>query len=517
VGAERLPVAFGVALLVAAAAGAQTLPPRLYAVVAGANRGAAEDGPLRYARDDATRVAETLVEVGGVGRDDLVTLHEPTAEGLRGALIGMNDRIRREAPGRGALVVYYSGHADAEALHLGSGRLPSTELEGLVRGSSASFRVLVVDACRSGALTAVKGASPAPSFEVGPAGLASEGFVVLTAAAAGEDAQESDRLRSSFFTHHFLSGLRGAADDDGDRNVTLDEVYGYVFRETVRSSSATLAGTQHPTFRYDLRGRGDVVLARLGGADTAWLELPTGTSWLVFDGAGRVMGELGRDGARRTLALPPGRYAVRGRQPASLLDGTVQVVAGRTTRVAEASLTRSEYARLVRKGGDDDAPPIQHAVRAGWSGHGAWLPGTSACSGAFASWVVTQPSYALVPRGHACEGRWSNEAIAAVQSERAVELQAVATFDLPARLSLEVGGFLGGLWVDQRFDAVRATAGGRTFSPTGGLTAGVSMQLPRGLVLAAEAEGRSAVVRSFDGALAVPLVLGGRVGAGLEF
>lgn len=41
------------------------------------------------------------------------------------------------------LFVYYSGHADAEDLHLGESRLAVAEIAQLVRGSAADFRLLV--------------------------------------------------------------------------------------------------------------------------------------------------------------------------------------------------------------------------------------------------------------------------------------------------------------------------------------------------------------------------------------
>lgn len=142
--------------------------------------------------------------------------------------------------------------------------------------------MLVLDACRSGVLTATKGAKPAQEFTLPAATVASDsqtqGYVVLTAAAAGEDAQESELLRGSFFTHHFVSGLLGAADVDEDLQVTLEEAYRYAFQNTVRASSSTIVGTQHPTFRYDVRGRGDVTLASLAGARSRQgvLRFPTG-------------------------------------------------------------------------------------------------------------------------------------------------------------------------------------------------------------------------------------------------
>lgn len=509
-----------VASLLPALAIAAEPTTQLYAVIAGANRGASGEVPLKYASEDATRVAQVLVEVGGFRRENVTMISEPTAEALRGAIINTNDRIRREAAGRGVLLVYYSGHADAQALHLGADRLAANEVEGLVSGSAASFRVLIVDACRSGALTSVKGATAAPEFAIPTASLPGEGFVVLTAAAAGEDAQEADHLGGSFFTHHFLSGLRGAADDDGDRQVTLDEVYGYVFRETVRSSSATLAGTQHPTFRYDLRGKGDVVLARLDGARTAWLELPTGASYLVFNAMGRVMAEVGREATRRTIALPPGRYTVRGRAASAVLDGAVSVDAGQTTKVEERALERTEYARLVRKGGiDGEGARTQRGARLSYAGHGAWLDGTSGCHGMEVAWLAARSQFTLVPRARACTGRWSNEAVQATQDEAGAELQAFASFDLPGGAAFELGGFLGGLWVRQQLEAngLRSTRQGETFSPTAGLTAGVSVQLPHGIIAGAEFEGRTAVVRDAERELVMPLVLGWRVGVGKYF
>ncbi len=69
-----------------------------------------------------------------------------------------------------------------------------------MRGSPASVRILIIDACRSGAITRVKGGRPAPPIAVFGDAPSSEGVIVLTASTAGEDAQESDQLSGSFFT-----------------------------------------------------------------------------------------------------------------------------------------------------------------------------------------------------------------------------------------------------------------------------------------------------------------------------
>ena len=120
-----------------------------YAVLIGNNLGATGEQPLRYAEEDARRVYDVVTELGGFRPENLVLLRGEDAGTARRALIALNERIRAAASQRGAqamLLVYYSGHADAQALHLGDSALELGELEGLVRGSAATFRLLVLGA-----------------------------------------------------------------------------------------------------------------------------------------------------------------------------------------------------------------------------------------------------------------------------------------------------------------------------------------------------------------------------------
>src|SRR5581483_265065 len=134
------------------------------------------------------------------------------------------------------------------------------ELRALVQSSSANLRLLIVDACRSGTVTRVKGVTPAAEFAIKLEDqVESQGVAILSSSAADETSQEADRLRASFFSHHLVNALRGAADQNGDGRVTLGEAYAYTYLETLRSSGQTLA-LQHPTYSYDVKGRGDVVL-----------------------------------------------------------------------------------------------------------------------------------------------------------------------------------------------------------------------------------------------------------------
>src|SRR4029077_15943935 len=121
---------------------------------------------LRYAESDARRVATVLRAVGGFFPEDITLLPAVGADDVRRALIALNARLRQTGGNRSMLFVFYSGHADADALHLRGTRLGVQELRDLVAGSPADARVLVVDSCRSGALTRVKGGRPTQPFQV---------------------------------------------------------------------------------------------------------------------------------------------------------------------------------------------------------------------------------------------------------------------------------------------------------------------------------------------------------------
>lgn len=88
--------------------------------------------------------------------------------------------------------------------------------------------------------------------------LATSGEAVLTSSAAHEQALESREIRASFFSHHFVSGLRGATGSSGDGRVTIGEAYRYAFVNTLLATSNTLTGPQdeQQLVRVDVPGIG---------------------------------------------------------------------------------------------------------------------------------------------------------------------------------------------------------------------------------------------------------------------
>ena len=349
----RIVVLAGIGL-VGARAGAE---PNRFAVLIGNNRGDADEVVLHYAESDAARVGSVLRTLGGFQPENVISLVDLRASEVRRALIAINARVR-QLGGDSLMLVYYSGHADAGALHLDGSHLGVDELRDLVTGSSATARVLVLDACRSGAMTRVKGGTPAAAFDIDlsfPIG--ASGVAMLSSSAAGESSQESDALGASFFTHAFVSALLGAGDTNRDGAVTLGEAFAYAKERTLATTSRTLAGPQHPTFRLDLGGREDLILTRPGAEhrDVGTLAFARPGVYSVHKGStdGPVVAEIAASDGGARVALEPGRYFVTRREIDYLEQGRFDVVAQKLTLVEPKGMARIDYARVVRKGGTE--------------------------------------------------------------------------------------------------------------------------------------------------------------------
>jgi hypothetical protein len=480
----RWIASLAILLVVVAWASGASAAVRRYALIMGNNRGDASDAQLRYAESDAQRIYDALKDLGSFEPGDMVLLQGEQAERAQSTLIGLNDRIRQTIAGgsEALLFVYYSGHGGADALHMSATHLDFSRLEQLVRGSAATFRVLVVDSCRSGALTRVKGGHAAPPFDIQvDEHLSEQGLVLLTSSAANEDAQESDELRGSFFTHYFVSALLGAADDDGDGRVTLEEAYRYAYEATLRSSSATWAGMQHPTFRYELQGAGKLPLTELpvAGQRRAMLMFPAGRAYLVMERSdqGAVVGEVSEAARARHLSVRAGRYFIRGRAADALLEGEIDAPEGAAVEVSDDRLHRIAYARLVRKG--KGVRSAAQGVEAGYVLHTPLMNGSGLCQGAFAGYVLHLEQLSVGARALACHGSFANQFIDASTNEVGGEIRAAHTWDLPV-VGIDLGLALGGWLLHQSFTTTGLAPARSTPAGSLALTLGLHADLGAG-------------------------------------
>ncbi len=297
-------------------AGAAPAPrPGALALVVGSNRGGPGQRDLRFAHEDARRMVEVLTQVGGFQRDQVELVLEPRRRGLEQAFDRAARRLRELSARSGEptlFLFYYSGHARAHALSVGAEELPLAEVRRKLTGLPSTALVAILDACQAGAISGIKGATPAADFSYNTVNdLNTAGVAVMASSSASELSQEAESLRSSYFTHHLVVGLRGAADSDGDGGVTLSEAYRYAYHRTLVSTARTAVGKQHVTLETRLRGKGEMTLtypARSGST----LELPRALAGPVLvhrQADETVVAELSKAAGRPLrLALPPGAY-----------------------------------------------------------------------------------------------------------------------------------------------------------------------------------------------------------------
>ena len=325
-----------------------------YALVIGANQGNVSDAPLRYATTDAAQMAQVLQKFGGFEPGDVAVLRNPTADQVRAAFNSV--RLSGGERANSLFLVYYSGHADALNMHLNGSTLAWDEFVRLTNGTAATTRLMLVDACRSGELTQVKGAARDTPFALPQGGPAlPRGIAIVTSASAGENAQESNLLHGSFFTHHFIAALRGAGDQNGDGHVTLNEAYDYSALQTVSDTANTLVGVQHATYRYHLSGRLDLPLTSPGYMGDL-VSVHIGASGTYFFHRERRDGPLALEmaipaGMNRAVWLPAGTYYVQRRTPGAVYTGTLELQENHPTALDDTQLQRNEYTRLASKGG----------------------------------------------------------------------------------------------------------------------------------------------------------------------
>lgn len=480
-----------------------------FAVLIGNNQGVAADAPLRYAEDDATRMYDVLRQLGDFPAHQTILLRGRSVDEVREALLAINERIRelREEPGAQAvLVVYYSGHADSAALRLAGGRLDLQELRRHARGSAADFRLVVVDACRSGALTRVKGSRRAAPFSLledgsraNPPPLPGSGFAFLTATSAHEDAQESDELKGAFFTHALVSGLLGAADADGDGAVVLDEAYRYAYESTLRATSRTFAGTQHPTFHYQIRGRGRLSLTRPAAhrRGRATVELPGGYGYLFMRGDenGPVVAELEAGSQNRRMSLSPGPYFVRARGPDVFYEGAFIAGPGSLRLIAPEDLRRIDYARLVRKGAVERQ--LAHGPEVGLHVRSPLPNESTACIGGFIGYALELSRFSVRARVGTCRSSLRADGVRAEVAAHDVELSVRHAWDL-GRVTWDLGAGLGMSLLEQAFSG-RVNAPDQLASApfaTAGLTA--RLHLPAGFHVALTVDAQAHLLRVID-------------------
>jgi hypothetical protein len=221
---------------------------------------------LQYADDDARLVYDFLLSPRGGGfapeKTRLLLNADATNQALRDALFV----FLRQAKKEDLVLIYFSGHGASEPgrpdlVYLlthdaDPDRLPSTafamdDVSTALNRYVSSERVLIVaDACHSGAILglptmrSLDDESALLNRYLQELSKSAPGRAVFTASEAREQSREGEQWGGGHgvFTYHFVEGLRGKADRDGNGIVTLGEAIEYT-RNRVQEDTQS---RQHP-------------------------------------------------------------------------------------------------------------------------------------------------------------------------------------------------------------------------------------------------------------------------------
>lgn len=169
-------------------------------------------------------------------------------------------------------LLYFTGHGlkdDDGRLHLAMANtrrdgllftaLSAEQIDRAMEGCASRQKVLILDCCYSGAFPAGR-ISKADTAVHALERFQGRGRTVLTASDATQYSFEGNQAHGqavqSVFTRYLVQGLRdGSADLDGDGDITLDELYGYVHDRVVDEMPQ-----QRPKKQDNVEGR--IVIAR---------------------------------------------------------------------------------------------------------------------------------------------------------------------------------------------------------------------------------------------------------------
>ncbi len=259
--------------------------------------------------------------------------------------------VRRE------LVFYYSGHSDEEGLLLGDERISYQELRAFIHEAPADLSLAILDSCESGAFTRHKGGARRAPFLL-DASIDTHGHAFLTSSAANEVAQESDRIAASFFTYYLVSGLRGAADSNRDRRVTLQEAFQFAAQETLARTERTQGGPQHAAYEFDLTGTGDMVVTDVRTTQAGLVLAPELSGRIsVREAGGALIAELRKPaGSSVELGLEAGSYVVAVESGGAVKEAQLTLAAGEHLALAGAAFHPGAPLEVAVARGDNDAP-----------------------------------------------------------------------------------------------------------------------------------------------------------------
>lgn len=150
------------------------------------------------------------------------------------------------------IIFFYSGHGMPGAICGYDRAISYNDIINLLSESEASEKICFVDACHAG--TMAKNATD-DSWTKNVKGAKDQAFIV--SCRSDEYSVESSILGAGYFTQALLKGLRGKSDKDNNRQITILELFKYIYGDVLKRSKEL----QHPQLIAPI-SMYDVVIAK---------------------------------------------------------------------------------------------------------------------------------------------------------------------------------------------------------------------------------------------------------------
>lgn len=212
--------------------------------------------------DDVSAVHGLLSPDYAVAR--LLTDSSPAGNPTRSQILGALSSMSQNAGEDDLLVFYFSGHgmakdgesyllpSDASLSALKHTAIAMRDVHELMEQSQARAKVLILDACHSGASLG-KAASTMTSAFMQRVFNNAEGMAVLASCKQGQLSWEWREERRSVFTYYLLQALEGQADLEKKGFVTISDVHRYL-TDRIKIWAAARGIAQTPTLQYTVAG-----------------------------------------------------------------------------------------------------------------------------------------------------------------------------------------------------------------------------------------------------------------------
>ncbi len=199
---------------------------KIYAVVVGIEKYDGTVKNLISSVSDAKKVYRYL-KSNKQNKVVLLTDKQATKQNILYAM----KKVYRLAKANDMILFYFSGHGSKGMfcptnVRFGKNGLLYTEVSKAFKLSKAKNKLCIADACFSGGI--VKKRQSAHSIIQGKN---KENIVIFASSRENEMSIESFLANGGIFTSFFLKGMRGNADFNKDRKVSLFELYAYVRRK----------------------------------------------------------------------------------------------------------------------------------------------------------------------------------------------------------------------------------------------------------------------------------------------